>query len=177
MHLHFLKTVLYSSLFCGVCLIGHEALASTQISVEKAKEIALEHAKITDKNVFFAKSKLDTDKGITEYEIEFFHNENEYEIDIDATSGEVKSFTQETKTNTIPKDMDMSPYITDAQAKEIAIKHANITADQIQYSQVEFQVEAPQNEYDVDLYTDKSKYEYEINATTGNIIESKTKTR
>lgn len=95
MNSKFLKAILHFSLACGVFLMGQEAFANTKISIEEAKTIALTHAKIADKDAFFSKTELDTDDGITEYEIEFFHNNVEYDYEINATTGEIIKFEKE----------------------------------------------------------------------------------
>lgn len=172
MNSKFLKAILCFSVTCGLFLMGQNAYANTQITVEEAKKIALDHAKITDTNVFFAKNKLDIDDGITEYELEFFHNNIEYDYEINATTGVVTGSSQEIQKNVAPQNVNMAQYITQAQAKEFAMKHANLTADQVQHAQVEFELEDGQYEYQVNLYTDQAKHEYEMNATTGKIIKS-----
>lgn len=59
------------------------------ISVEQAKEIALNHAGKTADQVQFVKIKQDWEHGRTVYEIEFIANGNEYEYEIDANTGAI----------------------------------------------------------------------------------------
>ena len=63
--------------------------SSGYISVERAKEIALQHAGLSSSGVNFDKAELDEDDGRFEYEIEFHHNFREYEYTIDAASGTI----------------------------------------------------------------------------------------
>ena len=63
--------------------------SSGYISVERAKEIALQHAGLSSSDVNFVKAELDEDDGRFEYEIEFHHNFREYEYTIDAASGTI----------------------------------------------------------------------------------------
>lgn len=176
MYSQFLKTILHFSLALGLfisaaSLVEQQALANTQISVEKAKEIALKHANLAGENVFFSDIELDSDFGRVEYEIEFFFNNNEYEYDIDAVSGKVKSFSQKKLKNTVPQTGNMVQYMSEAQAKEIALKHSKISAKQLNHSNIKFEMEDGQAVYDIDLYANNAKYEYEINASTGEILE------
>lgn len=62
---------------------------SNYIGVDKAKSIALSSAGISD--VTFTKAKLDYDDGIAVYEIEFYTNTAEYDYEISATTGKVRS--------------------------------------------------------------------------------------
>ncbi len=172
----FLKTALHFSLLCGICLgactlMNKEAFANAQISAEKAKEIALSHAKITDKNVPFSDIELDSDFGKTTYEIEFFHNNTEYDYEIDANTGNVVAYKQKKQANNASQQDAVQKQITDVQAKEIAMKHANISANQVNHSQVKFDMEDGVPVYDVEFYVNKKKYEYEIHAITSEIIE------
>ena len=63
--------------------------SSGYIGVERAKEIALQHAGLSSSGVNFDKAEFDHDDGRTEYEIEFHHNFREYEYTIDAASGTI----------------------------------------------------------------------------------------
>lgn len=59
------------------------------ISVEQAKEIALNHAGKTADQVQFVKIKQDWEHGRSVYEIEFVANGNEFEYEIDANTGAI----------------------------------------------------------------------------------------
>ena len=61
------------------------------IGSEKAKEIALDHAGISEKDIKFFKSELKNDE-IPEYEISFYNNNIEYDYDIDALTGDVLEY-------------------------------------------------------------------------------------
>lgn len=76
--------------------IGAEnAVASAQITLEKAKAIAVNHAGLSMSGVTFSKAKLDTDDGNTIYDIEFYKDGIEYEYEIDASSGKILEYDAE----------------------------------------------------------------------------------
>ncbi len=62
------------------------------ISVDQAKQAALNHAKASAKQVTFNKAKLDKDDGKATYDIEFYDTMNEYEYEIDAYTGKVLDY-------------------------------------------------------------------------------------
>lgn len=62
------------------------------IGIERAKEIALNHANLTETDVRFVKSELDYDDGKAEYEIEFYLDKKEYDYTIDAVSGNIINY-------------------------------------------------------------------------------------
>lgn len=68
------------------------------ISLEKAKQIALDDAGYTEDQVRFSTAKFedDDDEGET-YEIEFYFGNMEYEYEIDAVTGEILDSSAETE--------------------------------------------------------------------------------
>lgn len=67
----------------------------TQIGIERAKSIALNHAGLSASQVRFVKARLDFDDGRWEYEIEFISGAWEYEFEIDAYSGAILSYERD----------------------------------------------------------------------------------
>ena len=65
------------------------------IGVDRAKEIALNHAQMNESDVQFAKAKLENDDGVVEYEIEFYFGRTEYDYTIDAVSGNIIEYDVE----------------------------------------------------------------------------------
>lgn len=56
------------------------------------------------------------------------------------------------------------------QAKEIALKHANLTSDQVMFGKCVMDYEYGTQSYEIEFYKDYLEYSYEINANTGEII-------
>ena len=71
---------------------GAGGLKEGDIGAERAKEIALEHAGLTESDVRFVKAELDRDDRIVKYEIEFYAGMTEYSYEIDAVSGEILEY-------------------------------------------------------------------------------------
>ena len=72
---------------------AEDALDGTEakISRDKAKQIALEHAKFKESDIKNYHIELDKDNGHLEYDIEFNYNGAEYDYEIDAKTGEIRS--------------------------------------------------------------------------------------
>ena len=68
---------------------------TANISVERAKEIALSYAGLSADQVTFVKVNMDFDDGIQKYEIEFYYNYREYSYEIDANTGNILSYEQD----------------------------------------------------------------------------------
>lgn len=65
------------------------AESASYIGEDAAKQTALADAGLSAQDVTFIKAVLDTDDGITAYEIEFYSGADEYEYEIDAVSGQI----------------------------------------------------------------------------------------
>ena len=71
------------------------AAGGEQISEEKAQEIALKHAGLKADQVSGLRVKYDVDDGVPEYEVEFYHDHWEYEYEIHAETGEIRSYDRD----------------------------------------------------------------------------------
>ena len=65
------------------------------IEQEAAIEIALTHAGISREQVYDLEAELDREWGVLLYEVSFESGGREYEYDINATSGEIRSHRAE----------------------------------------------------------------------------------
>lgn len=68
---------------------------SQNITLDEAKNIALKDAKLNTSDVVFTEAKQELDDGKTVYDIEFYHDYNEYNYEIDATNGTIISFDKD----------------------------------------------------------------------------------
>lgn len=76
--------------------VNQTSANQTQITVDDAKNTALKDAGFDDaSNVVFTSEKLDYDNGRQVYEIDFHDAKTEYEYDIDSSTGEIVSRSQE----------------------------------------------------------------------------------
>ncbi|MBQ6796354.1 MAG: PepSY domain-containing protein [Clostridia bacterium] len=66
-----------------------QATVKAEITLEKAKKIALDKAGLKEKDVVFEEARLDNDDGRRVYDIEFRHERVEYSFEIDATDGTI----------------------------------------------------------------------------------------
>lgn len=69
----------------------YSAGTKKQISVDEAKQIAMAHVNLAQKDVTFVKTKLDNEDNRIVYKIEFVISNIEYDYEIDAVSGEIIS--------------------------------------------------------------------------------------
>ena len=65
------------------------------VSLEQAKQIALERAGVKASEASFTKAYKDWDDGRAVYEIEFYVGNTEYDMDVDVNTGRVTDFSTE----------------------------------------------------------------------------------
>ena len=75
---------------CAAACAGQKALTP-----EEAKAIALEFTGLTAEQVTFTKCHTDYDDGRQVYEIEFFANGIEYDMDVDLYTGRISDFDRD----------------------------------------------------------------------------------
>jgi uncharacterized membrane protein YkoI len=141
------------------------------IGVEKAKTVALEHAKVTEAQVDFTKERLDYDDRRAVYDIEFNSEDTRYDYEIDAVSGEIREFDQKLK-----KSVSATPVpggdIGEAEAKAIALDDAGFSEADVSRLKVERDREHGRTVYEVEFNRGRTEYEYEIDAADGTVLQS-----
>ena len=160
--------------------VEKEGNASTKayIGKTKAKQIALNHAEVS--NPENLEIEFDADNGIIVYEVDFNTTTMEYEYEINAITGKIiktekekndeyhSSNTANTNSNTSNSTTNETKsttkaYIGKTKAKQIALNHAGVSNPK----NLEIEFDADDNEYSVEFKYNGYEYEYEINATTG----------
>ena len=72
-----------------------KATANAAITEDEAKSIATERAGIAESDADFISAKLDTENGMTVYEVEFIANNTEYDVTVNAETSEVVDYSEE----------------------------------------------------------------------------------
>ncbi len=146
------------------------------ITAEKALEIAKNHAGIT--NSEFEKTKFDIENNIEIFEVEFTSELIEYDYDINALTGDIIHFEREAKDlDDIIEDAIKTPApaptqspenITADKALEIAKNHAG--ASEINLVKNELDIDDGIKHYEIEFYSNNTKYEFDILAKDGSIL-------
>ena len=170
-----LITLILSTLVLSACQ------KADVIGKDKAKEIALEHANLTEAQVNFAKTELNRDDGRQVYEVEFYTDDfTEYDYEIDASNGDIISFDADAEGFSPNKQPDINTAPTnDIPAEVTEITEANIKAKVLEKVPGATEDDIWEFHKDLDdgmeLYEgkiifDNNEYEFEVNAKTGEII-------
>ena len=143
---------------------------TTDIGVERAKSIALNHAGLSASDVTFVRSVLEYDNGRAEYEVEFWKDNVEYDYEIDASTGNILSADRDIEGYTIPQQSQSSNDIGVEQAKTIALNHAGVSASNASFVFAQLDYENGRRVYEVEFYSGSTEYDYEIDAADGSVL-------
>ena len=166
-----------SSLLSPVAAPGNQVLAdvagsdSDYLTGEEAKQIALEDAGLAADAVTFLRVKLDLDDGRSEYDVEFYQGQTEYDYEIDAVTGQILSCDRDIESYqpSSSAQSTASGQISLEDARQIALSHAGLTVDQVTFVKEELGYDDGRAEYEFEFYQGTSEYDYEIDAATGEI--------
>ena len=149
---------------------------SGRITEADAKQIALDHAGISESETDRLRVKLDYDDGVQEYEVTFYVGNREYDYDIDASTGTIRSFDSEIEDDysiasapSAAPAASSSSTITEVEAKQIALDHAGVSESETERMRVKLGRDDGVQEYEVNFYVGNREYDYDINAATGEI--------
>lgn len=147
--------------------------SNKEIGLDAAKEIAISDAGVSDSEVTYTKTKLEYEEGVAEYEIEFYTSTDEYEYEINAATGAIRSKDKEAFQTSIEDNhhSNTGADIGVEQAKSIAVSHAGLTISEVYFSKAKLEKEDGSLVYEIKFYQDGMEYEYEILAATGEIIK------
>lgn len=152
-----------------------------KVTLEQAKEIALKHANLINDQVSFIRAETDLDNGIEKYDIEFYHENIEYDYEINVANGEIIEYDHDVENYNINNKQtpirniggateEQGKIISVNQAKEIALKHANLTSDQVTFGKSELDFDDGIQKYYIEFYYNNREYSFEIDANTGKVL-------
>lgn len=141
------------------------------IDENKAKEIALNHAGVTESDTSFIWAKPDFDDGRQIYEVEFYvtATNSEYDYEINAQTGEIISFDYDAENYTPSTTNNSSTTKTEAEIKNIALaKVPGATTNDIR---LELDRDDGKLKYEGKIIYQGMEYDFEIDAYSGAILE------
>ncbi|WP_097033386.1 PepSY domain-containing protein [Clostridium tertium] len=152
-----------------------------KVTLEQAKEIALKHANLINDQVSFIRAETDLDNGIEKYDIEFYHENIEYDYEINVANGEIIEYDHDVENYNINNKQtpirniggateEQGKIISVDQAKEIALKHANLTSDQFTFGKSELDFDDGIQKYYIEFYYNNREHSFEIDANTGKVL-------
>ena len=167
-------TVIATSFITMTCM-PITTFAAGNVTLEQAKKIALENAGLKANEVTIVKEGMEIDDGRTQYEIEFYKDNTEYDYEIDAATGAIVSFDQEIETKYVtaaPKTgAAANAGVTKDQALQIALDHAGLNKNDIALKKVKKDFDDGVEVYEVEFYAGGYEYNYDIAVSGGQILD------
>ena len=143
------------------------------IGLDAAKAIAFKDAGVDASKVTEFKHEMDFAYGKYLYDMQFKVGSTEYEYEVGAESGEI--FQKDVDKETVKEpQVEQSTFISVDKAKEIALKHAGVSAKDAKFEKAHWEKEKGSAVYELEFHTSKAEYEYDIHAETGEIIKHST---
>lgn len=137
------------------------------ISKDEALNIALHYAGIPADQAYHTKIDMDKDARSSLYDVEFKTDDGEYDVKVDAQSGDITEADYEADKNWVRRQTYQP--ISQDQAKEIVLSKISDASPR------DIQIRSKQDDgmscYEGTVYAGSGHYEFEIDADTGIIME------
>lgn len=145
----------------------------TDIGSEKAKQIALQNAGLSESQVTFVRVQPDYDDGRKVYEVEFYSGYTEYDYEIDATNGAILEMDHDAEYYAPQQTQSPSSNaaITVDQAKSIALERAGVSASDAIFMKAKLDYDDGIQKYEIEFRVGRMEYECDVNAQTGTITD------
>ena len=163
------------------------------ISMEQAQEAALDAASINAADADVSSATLSEVAGVTCYKVEFSAGDYAYSYSINAENGEVLEMSSRDKnavptngaqtdtpasgtaaapTQTAPSANTSTGAVDETKAQEIALAHAGVKDADATITKSKLDYDDGRQVYEIEWYANGAKYDYEIAAATGEIVNS-----
>ena len=139
------------------------------ISKEEARTNLAKYINVEEEDIYFENVDLEMDNN--QYEVDFYYNNQEYEAKIDAKEGKIiytdfpLTNNETTNNNTNNSNNQTSTEITLEEAKEIALKHANLNESDLTLVKEQTDVDDGITVYDIEWRDTTYEYDFEISKT------------
>ena len=148
-------------------------IKNTYLSETEIKEIVIKDTGLNSNDIYFENIELDIDEN--NYDVDFYYNNKEYEYKIEAKEGKIiyNNFNQTTDNNNqVNNDQHIqsNQNITLEKAKTIALENANANESEVTFIEAKSDLDDGKQIYDIEFIYKNQEYNYEIDATTGEII-------
>lgn len=151
---------------------GNSSDAQTQPKtlMDKAelRAIAYQHAGVTEADVRDIDEDWENRTNTTVYELDFEVNGVEYEYGLDGYTGEV-IYSNSEGAPELPEET-LQEQLTEEEAKNIALTHAELTEDAV--TDLRIELDREDNDYEIEFRADGYEYDYEIDIFTGDVLKA-----
>ena len=165
----------------AICMVMAMTVFAAGITEDRAKEIALENAKVSQEDVSFIWTEVDYDHGRKIYDVEFFTKDyKEYDYEIDAENGTILEMDYDAEYELRDRREDRSrregsaqtdDLITAEEAKAAALKQVGLEDSQVRWGRIEKDYDDGRILYDGKFFYNEMEYEFEVDGRDGRVVE------
>ncbi len=163
-------TVVLAVVVIGICVYAF--VFRETITEAEAQEIAYEYAGVSEADVTIL--SIQKDREDREYEIRFYDDLYEYEIDVNYNSGRVRNFEKDLRDNVNinqgGNNQTTTVSMTEEEARNIALQRVGKTSEEVTFTRVRVDRENGITVYDVYFYDAEKEYELSIDVNTKEIV-------
>ena len=162
---------------------------TTFISKNEVKDIIAANMNVNSGDLYFEDIDFEFDKGV--YEVEVYYQNRDYEYKIDAKEGKViytdfrnintnnsqnnsnnnnSNGSNNSNSNNQNSLNNVTASISLDEAKNIAVTNAGVDINSVKFTREELDHDNHTLVYELEFFYNNIEYDYEINATTGDII-------
>lgn len=163
-----IMTVVVVLVIVGICL--YMFVFRETISEAEAKDIAYQYAQVNSGDVTILTIQKDLEDR--EYEIRFYDDTYEYEIDVNYNSGRVVNFEKDLRDN-VNVNQNTNLSMSEEEAKSIALQRVGKTNGEVTFTRVRVDRENGATVYDVYFYDNEKEYELSIDVNTKEVVSFK----
>ena len=145
---------------------------AADITKDRAEEIALEHAKVSQDDLSYIRTKTDYDWGQKIYEVEFYTSDyKEYDYEIAVSDGSILSFDYDAEHWNVSKPAQGQAVDLEG-AKAKALENAGLKAEDVTFIKTRTDYDDGRVLYEIEFVTeDQKEYDYEIDQATGAVLK------
>ena len=144
--------------------------ASAGLTDEEAKSIALTDANVKEEDITNIRVEKDLDDGIAVYDVDFYAGNKEYDYEIDAATGEIRSHDFDIENDFLNEQQTSdSGLLSEEEASKIVLEKVDGASEQ--NLRIHLERDDGQDIYEGEIRYNGMEYEFELNAKTGDILE------
>lgn len=157
----------------GICL--YMFVFRETISEAEAQDIAYRYADVSSSEVTVL--TIQKDREDREYEIKFYDDLYEYEVNVNYNSGRIVNFEKDLRNNVNSNqggnNSNINVSMTEEEARNIALQRVGKNSNEVTFTRVRIDRENGITVYDVYFYDNEKEYEISIDVETKEIVSFK----
>ena len=142
---------------------------SGRITEADAKQIALDHAGVSESETERMRVKLGRDDGVQEYEVNFYVGNREYDYDINAATGAIRSYDSEIDDDYVSSTEAAGAAISEDEARATVV--ARVSGASASDVRLHLERDDGRLVYEGELIYNGTEYEFKIDAATGDVLD------